>query len=254
MFLAATDPTSTATGATSGAAAAIDKLSLLHLPKYWPAQGDLIEWCMNMSPGAATILVIAGMIYLMFGWYAFKGLVTVNAAMAGGCLGAIIADRIADAALIGAIVGAVLAAATTWPMMKYAIAMMGGLFGALVGAALWRSCNLEPHLAWAGALIGLVAFGLLSFILFKASVMMYTSLQGAVMLTFGVLGLLFKYQSVTPQIVEHLQLKPFLLPLAIFIPAMLGLIYQQSQYGENPSTGSGGGGGGGGSGGGGKKK
>jgi hypothetical protein len=249
VFLAATDTTSTAAGAASGA---LDKLSLLHFPKHWPAQGDLIEWCMHMSPGAATILVIAGMIYLLFGYYAFKGLVTINAAMAGGCLGAIIADRIADAALIGAIVGAVLAAATTWPMMKYAIAMMGGLFGALVGAALWRSCNLEPNLAWAGALIGLIAFGLLSFILFKTSVMMFTSLQGAVMLTFGILGLVFKYQSITPQIVQHLQVKPFLLPLAIFIPTILGLIYQQHQ--ANEATASGGSGGGGGGGGGGKKK
>jgi hypothetical protein len=239
----------------SEAAGAIDRLSLLRFPKHWPAQGDLIEWCMQMSPGAATILVIAGLIYLMFGWYAFKGLVTINAAMAGGCLGAIIADRIADSALIGATVGAVLAAATTWPMMKYAIAMMGGLFGTLIGAALWRSASLEPHLAWAGGMIGLVAFGLLSFILFKTSVMMFTSLQGAVMLTFGVLSLVFKYQSIAPQVAQHLQLKPFLLPLAIFIPTMLGLIYQQQQAAEAGGSGGGGSGGsGGGGGGGGKKK
>ena len=249
MLLAATDTTSNgarAAGAAGAAAgAAIDKLSMLNLPKHWPAQGDLIEWCMQMSPGTATILVIAGMIYLMFGYYAFKGLVTINAAMAGGCLGAIIGDRIADAALIGAVVGAVMAAATTRPMMKYAIAMMGGLFGALVGASLWRSANLEPHLAWAGAMIGLITFGLLSFILFKTSVMMFTSLQGAVMLTFGVLGLVFKYQSIAPQVIQHLQVKPFLLPLAIFIPTMLGLIYQQHQASEAAGTGGGGGGGGG---------
>lgn len=241
MLLAATDTTSTASDAVS----AFDRLSIARLPKHWPAQGDLIEWAMHMSPGTATILVIAGMIYLMFGWYAFKGLVTINAAMAGGCLGAIIGDRIADAAAIGAVVGAVLAAATTWPMMKYAIAMMGGLFGTLVGTALWRSCNLEPHLAWAGGMMGLITFGLLSFILFKTSVMMFTSLQGAVMLTFGVLGLIFKYQSIGPQVIQHLQVKPFLLPLAIFIPTMLGLIYQQHQASEGVTSSSGGGGGGG---------
>jgi hypothetical protein len=239
VFLAASDT-------TSSASEAFEKLSIMHFPKHWPAQGDLIDWAMHMSPGTATILVIAGMIYLMFGWYAFKGLVTVNAAMAGGCLGAIIGDRIADAALIGAVVGAVLAAATTWPMMKYAIALMGGLFGTLIGAALWRSFNLEPNLAWAGGMIGLITFGLLSFILFKTSVMMFTSLQGAVMLTFGVLGLIFKYQSIAPQVVQHLQVKPFLLPLAIFIPTVLGLIYQQHQANEGAAAGGGGGGGGGG--------
>lgn len=200
-----------------------------HMPHHWPAQQDLLDWCQSMSPGTATILLIFGLVYLLFGWYAFKGLVTLNAAMVGGCLGAFIGDKLADAAPIGAIVGAVLIAATTWPTMKYAVALMGGTFGAIVGAALWRSFNLEPQFAWAGAVIGLITFGLLSFIIFKGSVMMYTSLQGAVMLVFGLLGLAYKYQSIAPQLTQHMQLKPFLLPLAIFIPTVLGLIYQQSQ-------------------------
>ncbi len=229
-LLAAAADTSAA--ARNGAANASQHLSFLHLPSHWPAQGDLIQWCQSMAPGTATVLVIVGLVYMLFGWYAFKGLVTLNAAMAGGCLGAIIADRVADAAPVGAIVGAIMAAATTWPMMKYAIAGMGGIFGALVGAALWRSFNLDPNLAWAGALVGLVLFGMLSFVVFKTSVMMYTSLQGAVMFTFGTLALLFKYQSITPQVIQHLTLKPFLLPLAVFVPAMIGLIYQQTQYGD----------------------
>ena len=215
MFLAAADPSSNS--------------AWTHLPDHWPAQVDLLTWCQTMSPGAATLLVLAGLVYLLFGWCAFKGLVAVNAALVGGCLGAFIADRLADSAPIGAVVGAVLMAATTLPMMKYAVALMGGTFGALLGAALWRSSSLEPNLAWAGALVLLVAFGLLSFIIFNGSVMMYTSLQGAVMLIFGLLGLAFKYQSVAPRLVEHMQLKPFLLPLAIFIPTVLGLIFQQTQ-------------------------
>jgi hypothetical protein len=209
------------------------KFGFLHLPTHWPAQGDLLQWCQQTSPGAAALLVMCGLVYLMFGWYAFKGLVTLNAAMAGGCLGAIIGDRIADAALVGGVVGAIMAAATTWPMMKYAIAIMGGLFGALLGAAMWRSFNLEPHLAWAGGLVGLILFGMLSFVLFKASIMMFTSLQGAVMLTFGVLSLALRYPSVAPQILQHLAVKPFLLPLAVFIPMMLGLVYQQTQQAES---------------------
>jgi hypothetical protein len=61
---------------------------------------------------------------------------------------------------------------------------------------------------------------------------MYTSLQGSVMLVFGILGLLLKYQNVAPKLGENLSLRPFLLPISIFIPAILGLIYQQTQYGE----------------------
>ncbi len=204
-------------------------LTLWHLPAHWPAQGDLIQWCHNLSGGAAAILVIMGLIYLLFGWYAFKGLMTLNAAMVGGCLGGMIADRLADAAPIGAIVGAVLLAATTWPTMKYAVALMGGAFGALVGAALWRSFPIDPQFAWAGALVGLVGFGMASFVVFRASVMMYMSLQGAVMLTFGVLSLLLKYQSIGPQLSAHFVTKSYLMPLSVFIPTMLGLLYQHHQ-------------------------
>ena len=40
-----------------------------------------MSWCQNMTPAAATLLVIFGLIYLLFGWYIFKILVTLNAAL-----------------------------------------------------------------------------------------------------------------------------------------------------------------------------
>ena len=222
---------------TTQAQAIQHKISFMQMPHHWPVQADLLNWAQNMGPGTAVVLLVGGVIYLLFGWHAFKGLVTVNAALVGGCIGAVVADKLAEAAPIGAIVGAVLLAATTWPMMKYAVAIQGGIFGALVGAALWRSSNLDPNLAWSGSMLGLILFGLLSFIIFKGSVMMYTSLQGAVMLIFGLLGFAFKYDSIAPQIANHLHLKPFLLPLAIFIPTVLGLIYQQSRTTPDPAAG-----------------
>src|SRR4051794_8841609 len=104
------DPTVTTLEDSAAAAAATHVphgFSFAHVPHHWPAQQDLLQWCQSMSPGAATILLIGGMIYLLFGWCAFKGLVTLNAAMVGGCLGAFIGDRLADSAAIGGIVGAV---------------------------------------------------------------------------------------------------------------------------------------------------
>jgi hypothetical protein len=194
-----------------------------------PGQGDLLDWCQNMSPGCATLLVLGGLVYLLFGWHAFKMLVTLNAALMGAYVGALLGQRGGNA-VAGACVGGFVCAAIAFPLMKYAVALMGGIFGALLGASLWRTVGLEPHLAWAGAMSGLIGFGLLSFILFRGSVMMYTSLQGSVMLIFGLLGLIYKYQSVAPRLTEHITLKPFMLPIAIFIPALLGLIYQQTQF------------------------
>src|SRR5206468_8498702 len=130
------------------------------------------------------------------------------------------------------VLGGFIAATITWPLMKWAVAITGGVAGALIGASAWHTFNLDPQFAWAGAMIGLVLFGLLSFILFRGSVMMYMSLQGAVMLIFGALSLILKYPSIGKQLADSITSKPFILPAAIFIPATIGLIYQQTQFGE----------------------
>lgn len=203
---------------------------------HWPMQTDLLQWCQTMTPAAATILVMGGIIYLLFGIHIYRWLVMLNAAILGGAIGGGIGER-AGSAIAGALVGAFIAAALTWPMLKYAVAAMGGIFGALLGASLWRSANLEPNLMWAGALTGLIGFGLLSFVLFRGSIMMYTSLQGSVMLIFGILGLIYKYQELGPKVTENMTLKPFLLPILIFIPATVGLIYQQHQTAQLETAG-----------------
>src|ERR1019366_1031399 len=195
----------------------------------WPLQGDLLAWCHDTSPGVAVLLVIGGIIYLLFGFYIFKVLVTLNAAIFGAYLGVLLGES-SGTTIPAAIVGALLAAAATWPTMKYAVAIMGGTFGGLLGATVWRLCSLDPSFAWSGALTGVIFFGLLSFLLFRQCVMTYTSLQGSVMLVFGILALIFKYDQVSGSLIHNFELKPFLLPLAVFIPALAGFIYQQAMF------------------------
>jgi hypothetical protein len=225
-----------------------------NVPRGWPHQHDLLTWCQQMTPGVSALLIIVGLIYLLFGFQIFRGLVLVNAAVVGAYIGAAWGKE-GDAETIGAVICAVAAAAIAWPTMKYAVALMGGIFGALLGASVWHALGLDPTVDWAGALVGLIGFGMLSFVLFRGSVMMYTSLQGAFMLVFGILGLIYQYQDFAKQVSEHMKLQPFLLPAAIFIPALLGLIFQQHNTATAGGGGGGGGGGhGGGGGGGGHKK
>jgi hypothetical protein len=199
------------------------------LPSHWPAQMDLLTACQNMGPGEACILVLLGIVYLMFGYCIFKVLVTLNAMAAGAYLGALL-GKSTNAVAAGAFIGAILAAALTFPLMKYAITIMGGIFGAALGASLWRQANLQPDLAWAGALSGLIFFGMLSMIIYRGSVILYTSLQGSVMLVFGILSLLYKYQSMAPDVTSLFSKRAFVLPMVVLIPALAGLLYQQSMY------------------------
>lgn len=199
-----------------------------HLPAHWPAQSDLLTWAQATGPGEAALFILIGVIYLLFGINLYKVLVMLNAALLGAFIGAVVGDKMGQAAAPGAIVGGFTAAAIAWPLMKYAVAIMGAGLGLLAGMSMWRALSLPPELHFAGGLIGAVSFGLLSFVLFKGCIMMYTSLQGATMAVFGIMSLMLKYPTLSPEIQHALLIKPFILPLAIFIPTLAGLIYQQS--------------------------
>lgn len=205
----------------------------LKLPQHWPAQTDLLTWCEHMGPGMAALLILLGVIYLLFGIKVFKALMMLNAAAVGAAVGFLVGQR-TDMGFALMVLCGFLAAALTWPMMKWAVAVMGGMFGAALGASIWTTFGLEPQFAWSGALTGIVLFGLLSFIIFRGSITMYMSLQGSVMLVFGILGMVYKYQEVAPKITHAMTIKPFLLPMSIIIPAIIGILYQQAHAAGAP--------------------
>ena len=196
------------------------------MPHHFPEQGDVLSFCYKMGPGEAALFVIVGVIILLFGISLFKAVVMVNAAIVGAALGAFLGEK-AGNDTVGAVIGGFTAAVVSWPLMKHAVAIMGFAVGAMVGASLWKTFSLNHEMFWAGGLIGGVTFGLLSFLLFRGCVMMYTSLQGASMTVFGVLSLIMKYQDVAPKVTQYLSNKAFVLPMAIFIPTLFGLIFQQ---------------------------
>ena len=203
-------------------------------PEHWPAQADLLYWCQHMGPGLAAILIAVGIVYLLFGFNLFRVLMMLNAAALGAAIGFGIGQRTEIGFALMVLCGFV-AAAITWPLMKWAVAVMGGIAGALLGASLWQTFGLDPSFAWSGALTGVVLFGLLSFIIFRGSVTMYMSLQGAAMLIFGILGLIFKYDQIAPKVAHTMTLRPFLLPMAVIIPAIIGMLYQQANATPAPA-------------------
>jgi hypothetical protein len=71
---------------------------------------------------------------------------------------------------------------------------------------------------------------------FRGSVILYTTLQCAEMHEYGEISLLYKYQSISPDVTDVFSKRAFILPMVVFIPALLGLLYQQTMYpGEAPA-------------------
>lgn len=195
-----------------------------------PGKAQLMGWCQEMGPGTAILLVLVGVVYLLYGWTLFKWLVTLNAALLAGYVGMMLGQRAGGYMVAGAFIGAAAGAAVAWPLMRWAVAVIGGLVGACVGSTVWMVLGQDPSFAWSGALTGLVAFALFTFILFRGSVIVYTSLQGALMLIMGLLGLAMKWPESAAS-VNSLCAHELVLPVSVLVAAVAGATYQQTHSG-----------------------
>ncbi len=235
-LLAAAARATANTARSTGAGSSFEPVA--HLP----AQTDVMTWCQQMGVGTALLLIVIGVVYLLYGWSWYKALITLNSALIGGYVGTMIGQQQGGYMLAGGFLGALVCGSAAWPLMKWAVALIGGICGLVVGAAAWRMAGLDPAFDWAGGMTGLVGFGLFAFILFRGSIIMYTSLQGAVMVMIGLLGLAFKHPDFAPAVLKNISAQPLIFPIAVLIPAILGLIFQQN-YSPAAPAGAGGGGG-----------
>jgi hypothetical protein len=213
-----------------------DYLPPLPADGHWFREKEFVHWCQALGPGMAVALLMMGIIFLLWGYPVFRYLIMLNFGVVGAYIGAAFGKN-TDTIIAGAIIGGFLGAALAWPMMRWAVALTGAGIGTILGAAIWRAAGQDPTFDWAGGLTGFVAFGMLSLIAFRGGIILYTSLQGGALLAAGLLSLLEKYPSIGPQLAEHLTTQKFLLPVAVMVPAVIGLVFQ-----HHNSTGGGGGG------------
>ena len=196
---------------------------------HWPDRGEMLDGCRATDGLLAAVLLVAGAGYLVAGYTLFKLLVVLNVA-ALGAWGGWYVGRGFGQPLAGSAVGAILAGAAAWPAMRYTVALCAALIGFAAGVAVWRSLGLLDAYAPAGGLVGAVFLSMLSFVLFKLSIITFTSLQGAVMLAAGALGLLMKYDAVAAPIRRWTDQQPVVLPVALLVVAVVGVLFQQHYH------------------------
>jgi hypothetical protein len=200
-----------------------------------PTQDQFIQSLVDMGSWQGLLLLAAGLVYLFYGWKVFKALVIINAGLVGLLVGYYLGSMGSGSMRwFGSIAGAVLLAALAWPLMKYAISVMGALAGGALGYGAWAAIassigreDLMPY-AWAGAVMGLITLGLLAFVILQMTVITFTSLQGAVMAVGGLLCLLMKHDPFRQQITDSLLANPALLPLLCIVPAPIGWAIQHA--------------------------
>lgn len=206
--------------------------------------GILLDQLQQLSMIWAAVFLAGGLVCLLHGHKYYRVITVIMALIIGGVVGYALGKRVqADYIVAGCL--AALLAVCCWPLMKYAVAAMGGLVGAFLGANAWSAVlatmnthgngsHPDPHLNtyWVGALLGLVICGMLSFILFKLTVVMFTSVSGATLAVLGALALLLQVPTWNSSIRDNIARNAIALPLLVVVPAIIGLILQHAQPGK----------------------
>jgi hypothetical protein len=187
-------------------------------------QATILTWLQ------AVIGISFGVIILMYGWRIYKTLTVVSFGLLGLFAGLWIGTQF-QKPLPGAITGCVLLTVLAIPLIRWAVAVLGAVAGGILSAGIWHSCNLPQQFVWAGALTGIVAGFLLSFIIFKLSVMLFTSLSATLLIVIGIFALVYRYETFacdppTTHLNELYYGNAWFLPLLLIAGTLLGILIQ----------------------------
>jgi len=197
----------------------------------------IYEQITTLSWLQAVIAISFGVVYLLYGWRIFKALAVISFALLGIYAGLWAGKQFGNE-LWGGVIGAGVLAIVSVPLMRWAVSALGAVAGAVIAGGIWYGCGLPEQYIWAGAISGVIAGGMISFIVFKIAVMLFTSLAGGAITMTGVLSLIYHYEQTaiepTNQINELLHTNTWFLPLALIIPTVFGIIVQNRLVKDAP--------------------
>jgi hypothetical protein len=196
---------------------------LMVLDQIWQ-QATALTWLQ------AVLAISFGVIPLMYGWRIYKVLTVIGFALLGLYIGLWVGAQF-DSMLLGSVVGGALLIILALPLMRWAVCVLGALAGGVIAAGIWHACMLPEQFVWAGALIGLVAGGLISFVVFKLSVMLFTSFAGTSLIIIGTFALIYRFETfVQDPPTTHLNNlyynNQWFLPLLFVVGTLFGIILQ----------------------------
>ncbi len=206
----------------------------------------LVENLEALSVVWAVVFLIVGLLCMLNGYRFYRTATVAIAAMIGLFTGYWLGQQIQAPFVVAGCMGLLLAA-VSFPLMKFAVAIYGGITGAFIGANLWAGVAAALNKAadteipvdayWIGALVGLMLCGMLAFILFKLSIVMFTSVSGATIAVLGGLALLLSFDPWESTIKSGLTANQLVVPLLVFVPAVIGLILQETWPDPQPAQG-----------------
>ncbi len=175
----------------------------------------------------AVIFILVGIACVLNGYRWHKIVVILLAGMSGVLAGRILGEQIGDGR-VAAVCFAVLFGVLAWPLLRYAVALFGGLAGAFAGANIWSALDLDPSQHKIGALVGLIVVGMLTFMTFRLVVILMTAVGGASLLVCGVLASMAHVESWREGLLRGVESNQLLVPIIAGSAAVVGAVVQFS--------------------------
>lgn len=201
--------------------------------------GSLMDHLQHLSIVWSVIFMVAGLLCMINGYRFYKTATVILALAIGATTGYALGMRISAPYIVAGSLGLLLAVAC-FPMMRFSIAIMGGMTGAWLGANVWtatahlvnkgnpEAANSAAQNHWVGALIGLIVCGMLAFILFKLTIVLFTSVSGSTLAVLGFLALILQFKPWQEHIRSGLSANALIIPILVIAAAGIGLILQES--------------------------
>jgi hypothetical protein len=210
-------------GSSEGSVSIFDQLIILFRPE------ELLDQLSRIPLILAAVVVTLGILSIFNGYRWHKWLVAVLAFVIGLGLGWHFSQQMGRSVVVAAAVGGLFAIVAT-PLLRITVALFGGITGAFIGANAWLGFEIQPtdgH--WAGAVIGFIVVAMLSVVLFKLVVVMFTSVGGAVMAVCGTITLLMYVPEWEPAVRNSLTQHQLLVPLLLAVAATSGFVVQEAR-------------------------
>ena len=190
-----------------------------------------VMWKYVISLGLVEALTFIsfGSVCLFYGWRVFKILVTICFGLLGLFLGIWANDELIAGNVIWlSLICTVFFAVLSIPFMRWGVTLLGALSGGILTAGVWLAAGLPEEYLWTGGLVGFISGGMMSFIVFKVAVILFTSLGGSTLTVVGILAILYRYILVdkSEQFEEFVFTNEWFVPAMLLIPMAVGIFLQ----------------------------
>ncbi|MGA0419651.1 MAG: hypothetical protein ACO3P9_06445 [Phycisphaerales bacterium] len=189
---------------------------------------ELLDRLTEMPAVFGVIVMLVGIVCILQGYRWHRWIVVVLALMLGLAVGELVSDRVGRSSVVAIAMGLLFAAVAS-PMLRFTVAIFAGLAGAFLGANLWSILQgTEAGEPWPGAAMGFILLALSSFLIFRISIILFTSLGGAAMFVIGGIASLLHIDAVQAAVREHLAQHQLIVPLLVGVTAVLGFVLQEN--------------------------